>query len=1414
MLRIFFLCLSAAVLFTGVTAANEPPKPLKILLVCGGCCHDYQTQKNILQTGLEERAHVEVTVVHQGGSATDSKIELYENPDWAKGYDLVIHDECFADVKDKQWVDQILKPHRDGLPGVVIHCAMHCYRTGADDWFEFCGVTSRGHGAAYPHEVLNRDGSHPIMKNFGAAWANPAGELYHIEKVWKTAHPLASAKNRENGKEEVCVWTNQYREKTRVFGTTLGHHNETVRSPEFLDTLTRGVLWACDKLDDNYLKERKPQLVAVNVAQGKKATASSEETGKNNLAPHAVDGKADTRWCANTSEKNQWLQIDLGKPETLTGCAMNWESDGAVYSYKLEGSSDGKTWKTLVDGSKNQQPGSSTHKFDAKDVRYARLTFLGSNTGSWGSLWEVELFGTEMREVAPNGEDNEEEKKILSEVKVPEGFEAKLFAAPPAVIYPVSVCAAPDGTVYVAVDKNGSLDRKPNHGAIYRLRDLDGDGRADETKLFVANVDSPRGLVWDHDRLYVMHPPHLSAFIDRDGDGISEEQQVLVKNIAFTFKDRPADHTSNGVTLGIDGWLYLAIGDFGFMEAEGTDGRKLQLRGGGVVRVRPDGTGLELYTHGTRNILEVAMDPLLNGFSRDNTNDGGGWDIRLHHYTGMDDHGYPRLYMNFNEEVIQPLADYGGGSGCGGLYMDEPGFPEGFGNALYTCDWGRNWVYRHRLTPRGATFDADQSEAFGLTRVTDLDVDAMSRIYVTSWKGATFTYVGENVGYLVQVTPKGYKPEPLPDFAQASDAELVKLLASPSHRRRMEAQRALIRRGLKNETADKVQRLAADKSQSLATRVAAVFALKQGLEKEATPRLIELAQDAMVREYAIRALADRLEENVGVSGDIAVAGLQDKNPRVRLASLIALARLGRQEPTAAMTALLADADPVVAHTAVKALVALKGVEACFAVVDKTDAAPTLRIGALRVLQSLHQADVVAGLLARLAKETDPQRRQGLLIALCRLYNTEGEWKGDSWGTRPDTSGPYYQPVTWNESDKILKTLTATLNAASPDEAAFLLREMNRHKVKVEGALEKLIPLATNDAKLLPALVAEVLRSRNLPDAALPLVAKAATSSDMELSLRSHAVQALALSSQAEALQAAMQAMEALSKPGTGNGDFQKARDALLNAKLDRQVDLLEAEAAKLNTTTSVWADALLLRVITAKDTPVEVRAIATKAVDAGWSDTKRRVQMLNAIRLSNNRTLENRVLESFADADPNVVSTAKQVASAMNIKPAAPSSGPLVESLKTDDVIAAVLKTKGKVEIGAQLFTKLECTKCHTTRADEPPKGPFLGTIANTYKRKDLAEAVLLPSKTLAQGFVTNLIVTDDGKQVTGFVVQEAADKIVLRNADGKEIVIPTAEIEERHKLTTSVMPEGLVKKLTVEEFASLIDYIESLPKK
>ena len=351
----------------------------------------------------------------------------------------------------------------------------------------------------------------------------------------------------------------------------------------------------------------------------------------------------------------QWYQIDLGSPHHLTGCKLSWEQSGGNYRYSIDGSTDGAAWRQLVDHLSPSGEAKFSHEFTADNVRYLRVNCVGT-PGGFVSIWEFEVFGDEKVEVSPVDFANAKALEQLKKVKAPAGYDMTVFAAPPAVSYPVYVAAAPDGVAYVSVDKNGSLDREKNRGAIYRLRDIDGDGVADESKLFVSNVDSPRGLVWDRDRLYVMHPPHLSAFIDKDGDGIADEQQVLVKNIAFSFKDRPADHTSNGVSLGIDGWLYLAIGDFGFMEAEGTDGRKLQFRGGGVVRVRPDGAGMEIFSRGTRNILEVALDPLLNGFTRDNTNDGGGWDIRLHHFTGLEDHGYPRLFKNFGEEIIQPLA--------------------------------------------------------------------------------------------------------------------------------------------------------------------------------------------------------------------------------------------------------------------------------------------------------------------------------------------------------------------------------------------------------------------------------------------------------------------------------------------------------------------------------------------------------------------------------------------------------------------------------------------------------------------------------------------------------------------------------------------------------------------------------------
>jgi type 1 glutamine amidotransferase len=168
---------------------------------------------------------------------------------------VVVHDECCADLTDEGLINRILEPHRNGLPAVVLHCGMHCYRSKgfpkATPWFEFTGLPSTGHGPQAPIAVSFIDKDSPITKGL-ADWSTINEELYNNSagKLLDTAHALARGKQ---GKDDFVVgWTNMYMKKTRVFATTLGHNNETVADGRYLDLLTRGLLWSVDKLNDSH----------------------------------------------------------------------------------------------------------------------------------------------------------------------------------------------------------------------------------------------------------------------------------------------------------------------------------------------------------------------------------------------------------------------------------------------------------------------------------------------------------------------------------------------------------------------------------------------------------------------------------------------------------------------------------------------------------------------------------------------------------------------------------------------------------------------------------------------------------------------------------------------------------------------------------------------------------------------------------------------------------------------------------------------------------------------------------------------------------------------------------------------------------------------------------------------------------
>jgi type 1 glutamine amidotransferase len=231
-------------------------KPIRALLITGGPFHDYAKQKEILTKGISARAPVEWTIADEASDKREHKHSIYSKPEWWKGYDVIVHDECFGFVEDDAFIEAIVKVHQDGVPVVAIHCAVHSYRKAKTRaWSEMLGIRSEAHGPKQDIAVTyNAKIDHPITKGL-ANWTSAKDELYNNIKIYEKTTPLATGKQGDT--EAVVAWTNDFH-GVRVFVTTLGHTNETVNDPHYLDLITRGLLWAVNRMDDVKAKEAAP----------------------------------------------------------------------------------------------------------------------------------------------------------------------------------------------------------------------------------------------------------------------------------------------------------------------------------------------------------------------------------------------------------------------------------------------------------------------------------------------------------------------------------------------------------------------------------------------------------------------------------------------------------------------------------------------------------------------------------------------------------------------------------------------------------------------------------------------------------------------------------------------------------------------------------------------------------------------------------------------------------------------------------------------------------------------------------------------------------------------------------------------------------------------------------------------------
>ena len=990
---------------------------------------------------------------------------------------------------------------------------------------------------------------------------------------------------------------------------------------------------------------------------------------------------------------------------------------------------------------------------------------------------------------------------------VPDELEFTKFAGTDIVPSPACLCAAPTGEVFVGVDMNGSLGKGPRKGKIIRLVDSDNDGKADSHTVF-AEIDNPRGLISVGKKLFVLHTVipadtgilsgmHLSVLLDEDGDGKADgAPKRLVSDISVPKhnQDRGADHTTNGIAMGIDGWIYIAVGDFGFVGAKGTDGTELTMLGGGVVRVRPDGTELEVYTHGTRNIYDVAIDPFMNVFTRGNTNDGGGWNVRFIHHVQSGEYGYPVLFKNFTGEILPALQDIGGGSGTGALFFAEPNWPEKYTNVPMMADWGRSQLAIHRLAPDGASFTQVPEDFIKSAQISDVDVDGSGRLYLSAWDGAGYKG-SDKKGYVERIVPKGWKYEAFPDLESLSDENLIKGLRKNSAIIRLHVSQELIRR---TKAVAPILKVAADVSASLETRVAAIFTAKQlGASNE---ELAALSVDESIREWVVRSIADRRTKLAGAKVGFFEKGLLDGNPRVQVAAAIALSRLGVASAAEALFTLANPPEGTYQPEAEAATVA----PPAFMSKKLKPHQPAAKINVdVKGWKELHLVVTEGG-------DGNGHDHAGWFDPTLVMADgsekklTDLKWKSakGGWGKTLVGKDCVSKPLTRADEKKS----SFGIGTHSPSHIVY---DLPSGAVKFKG-FGGATPGAHDgrghmeyvvDSK--PPVFAQKAEGPHatpnspiiLPHVSITAI-RAVGANDTVLS---------ALDGPNR--QAALWALKTMHEPTVVDSLLSKLdgeKDASRRTELIALLARLYQKEAPYDGSWW-WGTRPDTRgpfyVLEKWEKSDAIADVLKKEHANGDAATKSRLGFWNAkLRLD---------IEEIA-SEPSAGDLKEMDEPKVDLTKIAGGAAGEVGKTSIEDVILSLDDLKGDIKRGEKLFTQQGCIACHTITKDQPLKGPYMGQVGAILTRDQIAESILKPNASISQGFATVMVSKKDGGAMSGFVSAETADEVEMRDISGNVHEIKTANIKDRQELEMSMMPPGLANTLSLQDFASLVDFLKS----
>ena len=1003
----------------------------------------------------------------------------------------------------------------------------------------------------------------------------------------------------------------------------------------------------------------------------------------------------------------------------------------------------------------------------------------------------------------------------LLSLEVPDDFVVEQVAAPPLVKFPMLGTFDDRGRLFVCasaglnLDAEQLLDQLPNF--VQRLEDTDGDGDFDKSTVFADKMTLPSGAMWHDGALYVASPPSIWRLADTDGDGVADQRDELVTG--FKFRGHAGD--VHGPYLGPDGRLYFVDGIMGH---EIYDAHGQLLSQGDAARVfssRRDGSDLQTFCGGgmanpTAVTFTEAGEMLgVTTFFHYNAKDRIRHDGFFHAvYGGVYPRkvGYLRNEFKLTGSLLPPLARFGMSAPAHLTTYRSGAFGDDYRGNIFISHFNRRSVMRSRLTRDGSTFRTT-NEPFLTSKNPDFhpcavieDADGSLLVMDT---GGWFKIGCPTSSLQPQVSGGIYRVRRKQQFAMADprgaqigwddeSSRLLTLLADERFVVRDRAITALVKRG---DLVVDLLRQGLQAERPLLRRNAVWVLTRIGTRRACgVARLALRDTDPTVRQAAAVCAATHQDIDAGES---LLALLDDVNLEVARQAATALGRIGQSQAVPRLLRMFEQApDRMLEHAVIYALIEINAPEATAFGLESSS--PPVQRATLIALDQMENPTLTAEMVAPLFST----EHVGLLEAAVDVVSRHPNW-----------------------TEMVVGVLKRWLTAAErTEERQERLRDVV-YALRHEETCQMLIAdiLAGAEASIQTRLLLlDVMIDSGFAEFPLP----------WQRQLFAHLN-----SPDARVAQKSLVAMASTTSGQFDEGLLQSIEEVALPVALRvRAAEILSRQSKDISETTFA-----LLCSQCSQDTAFDTRLEAARAIgnlkltsqqvnrvidlvaQAGPLELPLLLQPLTGLWRTLSKTSSRRLLAAlekapgFASLQETVLTNLFQEAPA-EIRVAAQ---PLLQRLQEEyaSSIREVLRTTfnlvgGDPSRGKEIFfgKRALCSACHRVGPQKGKEiGPDLRRIGEVRSPRDLLEAILAPSASLARGFEGQTVVTTSGRVISGVLHQETDDFIVLFTSQREEVRIPRSDVEEINASAVSIMPAGLERLLTSDELRDLLAYLGSL---